>query len=154
MNGPHGAVEILDATDPAVTRRVSRMVWEGPLGMSTVSFWYLCAELVLLVAVLCFLVLHLSWFAAVAVAIPGGYVAHVAVLLTKLKLRVGIKPGDQWYVLEGPGERAVVLVKTRAGKRFVADAAADSSELSRHLRDFFEDRASGGDYFLTPGLGT
>lgn len=133
MDQSHVAIEVLDATDPAVTRRVCRLLRGGSLGMFTLPFVYLCLELALLIAAFCLAVLHSPWWVALAIGLPGGYAIHVATLWTKLMLRVGIRPGDQWYVLDSPHGRAFGVVKKRKGTMFVANAAAESRAMSRQL---------------------
>lgn len=154
MSISRGAVEVLDATDPDATERVCRLVREGSLGLWKLRFWYLCGEYVLLLAVIGAVLFELSWWVVISCATPLGCLAHVVVEWTKLRLRVGIRPGDQWYVLEGPNHRAVALVKTRGGKRFVAGAVGDSLELCRQVSHFSDDWPTGNSHFLTPGLGS
>ncbi|MGB3763061.1 MAG: hypothetical protein WA966_07545 [Ornithinimicrobium sp.] len=153
MSSSRGAVEVLDATDPLTTERVCRLVRDGSLGLWTLRFWYLCAELVIVAALTLVLAAHLSWWVAVLWAVPIACITQATIEWTKLTLRIGIRSGDQWYVLEGSQHRAVALVKTRGGKRFVARTAHDSRELSRELRAFSDDHTRDGASFLTPGLG-
>ncbi len=153
VSSSRGAVEVLDATDPFATARVCRLVREGSLGLWNLRFWYLCAELVVVGTLTLVLVAHLPWGVAVFWAVPVACITQVAVEWTKLRLRIGIRSGDQWYVLESSQRRAVALVKMRGGKRFVARTGHDSLELSRQVRTFFDDRTRDGASFLTPGLG-
>ena len=152
MSAQAGSVEVLDATDPVATQRVCRLMRGGSLGMSNAAFWYFSAELAIVVAAFSLAVLPWPWWVTVSWAVPAGCVLNMAVLSIKVRLRVGIRPGDQWYVLESSEHRAVALVKTRQGRRFVAGSAADSSELSRQVRRFFDDRTLDRNYFLTAGL--
>ncbi|MGB3595031.1 MAG: hypothetical protein WBG89_00575 [Ornithinimicrobium sp.] len=152
MSAARGVVEILDATDPQVTERVCRLVREGSLGLWNFRFWYLCVELVVVGTLALALVGHLRWWIAVLWAVPVAWIVQATVEWTKLRLRIGIRSGDQWYLLEGSQCRAVALVKMRGGKRFVARAGHDSRELSRQLRASLEDRTREGAPFLTPGL--
>lgn len=153
MSEPSVAVEILDATDPVVTRRVWRIACEGKLGIHTVNFWYLCAELSAVATFGALVLLPVPWWAAVAVGAPGGVAVHVAGLWIKMNMRIGIKPGDKWYLLETPKGRALALVKTRNGHAFVAGAGADSIALSDELFSTLNGlttthRSCG--YFVTP----
>ncbi|MGC1209198.1 MAG: hypothetical protein WA880_14710 [Ornithinimicrobium sp.] len=134
MEQPQFAIEVLDATDPAATRRVCRLLRGGSLGMFTLPFVYLSLELAVLIAAFCLVVIDTPWWVALAISLPGGYALHVATVWTKLMLRVGIRQGDHWYVLESPHGRAFGVVKKRKGTVFVADAAAESRALSRQLR--------------------
>ncbi len=121
--------------------------------MFTLPFVYLCLELALLIAVLCLVALQFPWWVALTIALPGGFALHIATLWTKLMLRVGIRPGDQWYVLESPDGRAFGVVKRRKGALFIADAAAESRALSRQLHRAVSQRTGKDqtrDHFIFP----
>ncbi|MGB3762910.1 MAG: hypothetical protein WA966_06770, partial [Ornithinimicrobium sp.] len=90
MSSSRGAVEVLDATDPLTTERVCRLVRDGSLGLWTLRFWYLCAELVIVGALTLVLAVNLSWWVAVLWAVPIACITQATIEWTKLTLRIGI----------------------------------------------------------------
>ncbi|MGB6022397.1 MAG: hypothetical protein WBG89_08735 [Ornithinimicrobium sp.] len=143
-----GEVEVWDAADPDATRRVRALARESAFWMSTMSFWYLCAELSVLIAVASYAMVDLPWWGVLALSLPGGPLLYAGVW-SKLTFRIGIKPGDQWFVLNSGRNRAVALVKTREGRTFVAGHAANSLDGTRHLHQHIDDRIRRGGHFLT-----
>ncbi|MGB3829783.1 MAG: hypothetical protein WA962_13505 [Ornithinimicrobium sp.] len=134
VNEGRTVVEKLDATDPVVTARMSRIVRRGWFGIRTVPFWYFCAEWALVSAVVLVVAADLPWSLVLAFGLISGVLVHVMILWLKLHFRAGILSGDQWYVLDTEAGQAVALVKSRRGNTFVVVAAADSMSLFTTLR--------------------
>lgn len=151
-------VEILDATDPDITKRIVRMAVAGRLGIRSPRFWYFSGEMAV-IATLTFLwalelfaVLNSSWWLALAFGLPAGIVLHCSAVWARLKLQIGIRTGDQWYILDTNKGRGAALVKKRRGTTYVARLEADSIDLADQLSDFLIVRGVGDahSHFVTP----
>ncbi len=149
----HSEIEILDATDPAVTQRICHLACTALLGARTFRFWYAMSELALPLALLGFFILGSSWWAAVVGGLLTSAVVQCARFWITLHFRMGIKPGDAWYVLDTEAGQAVALVKTRRGHPFIASAAADAAPLALSLSKVLVERGgtgSGNRHFQVP----
>lgn len=155
-------IEILDATDPQASKRILRMAAEGKFGIHTPRFWYLSGEMALITIFVSFWLLELlgngesSWWLAILIGAPAAIVLYCASTWVILSLRIGIRCGDQWYVLDEPQGRGVALVKTRRGTTHVVGLSADTMEFADQLSDFLIIRAgvakTEGKFVVPPGV--
>ncbi len=118
-------IEVLDATDPDVTRRVRPVVFNAFLSRHTATFWAFSAVLAATIAG----VLHLafgtapSWVLLLA-AVPAGLILYSAMIWAGLTFQIGVRPGDHWLVLSAARGVAVVLVKPRGAMTRLDNLAA------------------------------
>ena len=119
-------VEVLDATDPDVTRRVRPVVLSAFLNRGSATFWALSAVLAASIAG----VLHLAfgtalWWVLLLLALPAGSMLYSAMMWAGLTFQLNVRPGDHWLVLSVDRGVAVVLVKPRGTVTILDDLAAD-----------------------------
>lgn len=121
-------LEVLDATDPAVTARVQPVVLRAFLWLSSSFVASSVALGVLLAADIYMWVVvgghRLPVLPLLAVCLVAGASTYAFLLWCNLTFRWHVHPGDHWYVLTTSEGQAVALVQPRPRGLLIASLAA------------------------------